>query len=127
MNDDDRTRSTSSTNSTPGVEPVAPTDPATTAPVPAEAPPARPERSSRAAELRRTADMSAWGAIVGIALITLLAAVFVLQNVETVDVEFITLRAELPLAVAMLFSFVAGVLLMLCVSALRAFRRSRRH
>ncbi|GAC1442135.1 MAG: hypothetical protein NVS3B26_22070 [Mycobacteriales bacterium] len=70
-------------------------------PSPVSAPPStRPTRTS-----------SLWVAVVGFVVVLLLLAVFLLQNGQHVHVAYLGTGAQLPLAVAMLLSALAGALL----------------
>lgn len=51
------------------------------------------------------------GLILG-AIVLIFLLIFILQNLDPADVQFLGLRAELPLGIWMLFSAIAGVLLL---------------
>ena len=74
----------------------------------------------------------AWTALfVGIVALVLIL-VFILQNLQSVDVYFLMFHWHLPLAVALLFAMVAGAVVVLAFGAgrilqLRMAMRARRH
>ena len=82
---------------------TAPTDPAGTATL--EPPPAG-QRSGRP-----TRTSSVWVAVLGFVVVLLLLAIFLLQNGQRVQVDYLGTSTHLPLAVAMLLSALAGALL----------------
>lgn len=85
----------------------------TAAPEPAAAPP--PEEDL----LARTRASGTWVAIIIFALVLILLLIFVLQNTQPANVSYFTANFKLPLAVAMLLSAVAGVLLTAIAGTLR--------
>ncbi len=63
------------------------------------------------------------------ALILVLLLVFILENLQSVPIDFLGLKGKFPLGVALLFSAVAGVLLTTVLGALRIIQlrlRARR-
>jgi uncharacterized integral membrane protein len=82
---------------------------------------------------RQTRLSGAWTAlVVGIvALVVIL--IFILQNLQSVEVYFAVFHGHLPLAVALLFAMVLGAVVVLAFGAGRIFqlrlvaRRARRH
>ncbi len=70
-----------------------------------------------------------WMGIVLFALVLLLLMIFILQNRQSVEISYFTLRGQLPLAVAMLLSAVGAVLLSAIAGSLRIWqlRRNIRH
>jgi len=89
-------------------------------------------QSTRKPVLERTKTQGLWLAALGFALVLLLLAVFLLQNGQSVEVSYLGAHGHMSLAVAMLFSAVAGALLLGFAGAARnlqlrrvARRRSR--
>lgn len=82
--------------------------------------------------LAGTRASGTWIAIIVFAFILVLLLIFVLQNTRKVPITYLTFTGTLPLAVAMLLSAVAGVLLAAIAGTLRIFqlrkkvRRSQR-
>jgi len=76
--------------------------------------------------LAGTRASKAWVAIIVFALILVLLLIFVLQNTRKVPVTYLGLEGTLPLAVAMLLSAVAGVLLAAIAGTLRILQLRRR-
>jgi len=81
---------------------------------------------------RQTFLSGAWTALVIgiIALVVIL--VFILQNLQSVDVNFLVFKAHLPLAVALLFAMILGAVVVLGFGAgrilqLRLVARRARH
>jgi uncharacterized integral membrane protein len=82
---------------------------------------------------RQTRLSGAWTAlVVGIvALVVIL--IFILQNLQSVEVYFLVFHGHLPLAVALLFAMVLGAVVVLAFGAGRILqlrlvaRRARRH
>lgn len=60
-----------------------------------------------------------WAAVVVFAIVLTLLLIFILQNTESVQVSFLGLHGNLPLAVAMLLSAVGGILLAALVAGMR--------
>ena len=63
------------------------------------------------------------------ALILVLLLVFILENLQSIPIDFLGLKGKFPLGVALLFSAVAGVLLTTVLGALRIIQlrlRARR-
>lgn len=86
----------------PPVEPV----PAPAAPVPAK-------------RLRPTRVSGTWIAVIVALLVLVFLLIFILQNLDTASVHFLGMSGSLPLAVAMLFSAIAGALLVALVGGAR--------
>ncbi len=81
---------------------------------------------------RQTRLSGAWTAlVVGIVALAMIL-VFILQNLQTVDVHFVFFQGRLPLAVALLFAMILGAVVVLAFGAGRILqlrlvaRRSRR-
>ena len=69
-----------------------------------------------------------WTVLVVGALITILILVFVLQNNEAADVQFLNWSFSLPLGVLILFSAIAGALVMAAFAGVRILQlRMRAH
>lgn len=88
---------------------------------------AAPSRSSR-----RTRTSRAWGAITFGLAVLIVVLVFALQNLESVEVTFLSLHGDLPLAVLLLVVAALGALIVFTFGAARIVqlrvgaRRSRR-
>lgn len=76
--------------------------------------------------LARTRVSGTWVAIIIFAVILILLLIFVLQNTQSVEISYITADFKLPLAVAMLLSAVAGVLLTAIAGTSRILQLRRR-
>jgi uncharacterized integral membrane protein len=82
---------------------------------------------------RQTRLSGAWTALViGIATLVVIL-VFILQNLQSIEVYFLFFHWHLPLAVALLFAMVLGAVVVLAFGAVRILqlrlvaRRARRH
>jgi uncharacterized integral membrane protein len=78
------------------------------------APPAPPAK-----KLRPTRVSGTWVAVIIALLVLTFLLIFILQNLDTAAVHFLGVSAVLPLAVAMLFSAIAGALLVALVGGAR--------
>ncbi|TMD31250.1 MAG: DUF1049 domain-containing protein [Chloroflexi bacterium] len=81
---------------------------------------------------RQTWLSGAWTALVIGIVALVLILVFILQNLQSVDVYFLVFHWHLPLAVALLFAMVLGAVVVLAFGAgrilqLRMAMRARRH
>jgi uncharacterized integral membrane protein len=81
---------------------------------------------------RQTRLSGAWTALVIGIVILVVILVFILQNLQNVEVHFLFLQGQLPLAVALLFAMVLGAVVVLTFGAFRILqlrlvaRRARR-
>ena len=76
--------------------------------------------------LARTRASETWIALIVFALILVLLLIFVLQNTQKVEISYFAADFKIPLAVAMLLSAVAGVLLTAIAGTLRILQLRRR-
>jgi lipopolysaccharide assembly protein A len=68
---------------------------------------------------RRTRLSGAWtGLVIGIVAL-LLILVFILQNLQSVELSFLAFNGHLPLAVALLFAVILGAIIVLAFGAAR--------
>jgi lipopolysaccharide assembly protein A len=109
-----------------GPEPPVPppTGPEQTAPV--QTAPVLPEH-----RIKRTRISGLWVSVGFFAVVLLLLLIFILQNGTKVDISYMGAHGHLPLGVALLFSAVCGVLLVVLagaarISQLRAVARRHR-
>ncbi len=81
---------------------------------------------------RQTRLSGAWTALVIGVVVLVVILVFILQNLQTVEVHFLFFQGQLPLAVALLFAMVLGAVVVLAFGAGRILqlrlvaRRARR-
>src|SRR3981081_2181728 len=68
---------------------------------------------------RQTRLSGAWPALVVGIVILVVILVFILQNLQSVEVHFLFLQGQLPLAVALLFAMVLGAVVVLTFGAFR--------
>jgi uncharacterized integral membrane protein len=61
----------------------------------------------------------AWTALVVGVVVLVVILVFILQNLQSVEVHFLFLQGNLPLAVALLFAMVLGAVVVLAFGAVR--------
>ena len=81
---------------------------------------------------RQTRLSGAWTALVIGIVILIVILVFILQNLQSVEVHFLMLQGHLPLAIALLFAMVLGAVVVLAFGAgrilqLRLVARRARH
>jgi len=82
---------------------------------------------------RQTRLSGAWTALVVGIFVLVVILVFILQNLQSVEVYFLVFHGHLPLAVALLFAMVLGALVVLAFGAGRILQlrlvamRARRH
>jgi uncharacterized integral membrane protein len=95
------------------------------------APSVRPEQEPYPGE-RRTRLSGAWTALVIGLLALVLILVFILQNLQSIELSFLVFHGRLPLAVALLFAVILGAVIVLAFGAARiaqlrlVARRARR-
>ncbi|TMD86277.1 MAG: LapA family protein [Chloroflexi bacterium] len=71
---------------------------------------------------RQTRLSGAWTALVVGVVVLIVILVFILQNLQSVEVYFLFLHGHLPLAVALLFAMVLGAVVVLAFGAGRIFQ-----
>lgn len=71
------------------------------------------------AKIKRTRVSGTWVAVVIALLVLILLLIFILQNLDSATVHFFGMSGSMPLAVAMLFSAIAGALLVALVGGAR--------
>ena len=92
-------------------------DPATSVDRPGE--PATPVAPPRPAPIKRTRVSGTWVAVIIALVVLVFLLIFILQNLATATVNFLGMSGSLPLAVAMLFSAIAGAVLVALIGAAR--------
>lgn len=77
---------------------------------------------------RRTRVGAAWAAVLVAIVLLVFLLIFILQNLETTTVDFLGFSGSVPLAIAMLFSAIAGAALvaLLGVARMVQLRRANR-
>ncbi|MEK6438801.1 LapA family protein [Pseudonocardia sp. T1-2H] len=96
---------------------VATPDGTTTGPTPTPAPPARP--------VGRTRTSGLWVGLILSTLVLIFLLIFILQNLNPVEIHFLGVVGTLPTGVAMLFAAVAGVLLVAIPGSARILQLRR--
>ncbi|GAB2957516.1 lipopolysaccharide assembly protein LapA domain-containing protein [Amycolatopsis acidiphila] len=96
-----------------------PATPATPAAAAEPAAPATPVAPPRPAPIKRTRISGTWVAVIVALVILVFLLIFILQNLATATVNFLGMSGSLPLAVAMLFSAIAGAVLVALIGAAR--------
>src|SRR5690349_19539329 len=76
--------------------------------------------------LGRTRTSGIWAAVVGLVVLLVLLAVFVLQNVQQVEVSYFGWEGRAPLAAALLIAAASGALIAVVAGALRILQLRRR-
>jgi uncharacterized integral membrane protein len=72
--------------------------------------------------IKRTRISGAWIAVVVALVVLVFLLVFILNNLSPVTVHFLGMTGSMPLAVAMLFSTIAGAAVVALVGAARIFQ-----
>jgi uncharacterized integral membrane protein len=70
-------------------------------------------------DIKRTRISGAWIAVVVALVVLIFLLIFILNNLSPVTVHFLGITGSMPLAVAMLFSTIAGAALVALVGAAR--------
>ncbi|MFI9407380.1 lipopolysaccharide assembly LapA domain-containing protein [Nocardia sp. NPDC052316] len=99
-----------------------------TAPTPPTAPPATTPPSTVPAKHRQslsTRTGTTWMSLIAGALILIILLVFILQNLDQVEVGLFFWHFSLPLGVAVLLSVIGGALVMALVGGLRILQLRR--
>ncbi len=117
---------------TPSASPTSGTDSTTAGP--AEAPSATSSASPDVATGRRdsktglghTRTSGIWAAVVGLVVLLILLAVFVLQNVQEVEVSYFGWEGRAPLAAALLIAAASGAVIAVIAGTLRILQLRRR-
>ena len=81
---------------------------------------------------KQTRLSGAWTALVIGIVILVVILIFILQNLQSVEVHFLFLQGQMPLAVALLFAMILGAVVVLAFGAgrilqLRLVARRSRH
>ena len=88
--------------------------------------PASPARSSTKEGLGHTRTSGFWAAVVALVVLMVLLAVFVLQNVQQVEVSYFGWQGQAPLASALLIAAASGALIVVIAGSLRIMQLRRR-
>ena len=100
-----------------------PTDSAAPSGEPEATPPTRKKDPD---PLRGSRTSGFWAAVIVLALLLLLLAIFILQNTQKVEVTFFGWNGQAPLAATLLIAAVAGALVVAAAGALRILQLRRR-
>jgi uncharacterized integral membrane protein len=76
--------------------------------------------------LRGSRTSGFWVVVLGLVVVLLLLAVFILQNTQQVEVSFLGWEGTAPLAATLLIAAVAGALVVAAAGALRILQLRRR-
>lgn len=84
-------------------------------------PPVEPHRSGLDSQgrVKRTRAATAWASAVALALVTILFVVFVVQNSQSITIDFLWMNGEISAAAALPIAAVAGSLLVGIPAAVR--------
>jgi uncharacterized integral membrane protein len=126
MTDAGPTPSASPTSATPATS-AEPTNPppasSSAAPTPrSSSTGTQPSKSG----LGHTRTSGFWAAVVGLVILLALLAVFVLQNVQEVEVSYLGWEGRAPLAAALLIAAASGALIAVVAGTLRILQLRRR-
>lgn len=85
------------------------------------------ERRSKGDDpLRHTRTSGAWTAVILAAVLIVLLVIFVVQNTESVPLQFLWLDGNFPLAAALLIATAVGMVVVAAVGSLRILQLRRR-
>ena len=90
-----------------------------------EASPPNPSAASKQG-VGHTRTSGMWAAVVGLVVLLLLLAIFVLQNVQEVEVSYFGWQGRAPLASALLLAAASGALIAVVAGTLRILQLRRR-
>ena len=93
---------------------------------PPEAPASAPAAEKSPDPLRGSRTSGFWTAVVVLAVLLLLLAIFILQNTQSVSIAFLGWKGHAPLAAALLIATVAGAFVVASAGALRILQLRRR-
>jgi uncharacterized integral membrane protein len=79
-----------------------------------------------APEPGRTRISAAWFGVVATALVLVLLLIFILQNMRSVKITFITASGTIPVGIALLFAAIGGLLIAGLVASLRIWQLHHR-
>jgi uncharacterized integral membrane protein len=106
-------------------EPAA-ADSTSTATSPAATSPAATSSDKAPDPLRGSRTSGFWTAVIVLAVLLLLLAIFILQNTQSVRISFLGWDGHAPLAAALLIATVAGAFVVASAGALRILQLRRR-
>ncbi|QCW51759.1 DUF1049 domain-containing protein [Nocardioides dongxiaopingii] len=110
--------------------PAGPSTPPSGGPTPDRAPDRAPEPTPPAREhqdpLRGSRTSGAWAGVIAAAVLLILLVIFIAQNTESTDIQFLGFDGSLPLAVALLVATVVGMVVAGAVGSLRILQLRRR-
>ena len=93
---------------------------------PADPPTTATDTSGGPDPLRGSRTSGFWVAVVGLLVVIVLLAVFVLQNTQAVEITFLAWTGTAPLAAALLIAAAAGLALATLAGSLRILQLRRR-
>jgi uncharacterized integral membrane protein len=110
-----------------------PEDPSSTAagapggPSPAaERPSATPPQGSQQDPLRGSRTSGIWAAVIALVLVLVLTAIFILQNTQQTEVNFLGWSGSAPVSAALLIAAAGGALIVAAAGMLRILQLRRR-
>jgi uncharacterized integral membrane protein len=113
----------------PGEPPTVPPQQVPSAPATAKVPPAPPPAPSsttkRESPIQRTRAAALWSALILGFLILIVLLIFIAQNTESAQFQFLGWQWSLPLGVAILLAAVCGGLLTVAVGTVRMYQLRR--
>ena len=113
----------------PGERPTVPPQQVPSAPTAAKVPPAPPPARSATTKhdspIQRTRAAALWSALILGFLILIVLLIFIAQNTESAQFQFLGWQWSLPLGVAILLAAVCGGLLTVAVGTVRMYQLRR--
>lgn len=99
--------------SSSSVDPAVPQDP------PRDTTPARRSGLDEKGRVKRTRAATAWASAVALAVVTILFVIFIVQNSQSVVIDFLWMSGDISAAAALLIAAVAGALLVAIPAGVR--------
>ena len=99
--------------SSSSVDPAVPQDP------PRDAKPTRRSGLDEKGRVKRTRAATAWASAVALAVVTILFVIFIVQNSQSVVIDFLWMSGDISAAAALLIAAVAGALLVAIPAGVR--------
>lgn len=85
-------------------------------------PPVTEPATAKPVKIKHTRISGTWVAIIVALIILIFLLIFILENLDSTTVSFLGMEGSMPLAVAMLFSAIAGAVLVALVGGARIFQ-----
>jgi uncharacterized integral membrane protein len=85
------------------------------------------EEAGAERKIERTRASGWWAGLIIAAIVLIFLLIFILQNLESVDIDFLMFSGSLPVGVAMLLAAIAGILVVAVPGVARMIQLRRHH